>query len=431
MAVVLVAMVNFRVAVVPILDEQRESMHMTEVGAAMAAIKSEADRQVDGRSRAPVSTSVPMKPQEPGGFTTDGTMASYLSFDPGVRGVKMDAHELFVQLDKKVAVFGPDETWTNITSGDEIVNVTSVQHLRVRIEDPANEADEDHLSVTVKNATGAYAGDIKIYIKEHPSGYSVNVRVRDADNDVLYDQGESLFNQDTPPFYWVDALSDEVQFGDVIQAAEGPVKLQFNEGGMSGAFTIVYYEDSVIGELLLGSIGKLYQNWSREDVGGLFLYESQNVRFIRQDLYFETGGIIVDQPTGNTFFVDPALDIEKSGNRTIFRLTAPILVGEPAYQSGFESIPVRVQSLDDFHVEGTATNIGFNVTTAHPGVWTTFWRDRFVAADYTEAAGHFKLDNGTDWARFDFYGKETDPTSTVHDMTVELHLGQVEVIMRR
>lgn len=430
MSIIMVSMVNFRVAIVPMLDEQREAHHMGQVGDALAAIKGEADRQVDNGGRPPVTTSVPLKPQEPAGFLTGGALASYLSFKPDIAPVRLNATELRIQVDNGTAVFGPDETWTDITVNDALNNITGVQHLRIRVEAPHNEDEGDYVELVLKDKDDVYAGDLRVYVTQHPSGYSVNVRVRDADLDVLYDQGDSYFNQDQPPFYWVDALADEVQFADVLQATEGPYNLTIVESGMQGAFTVVYHEETESGVILVGSAGKLYTDWERIETGGRLTYLSQNLRFIRQDLYMEGGAIVLNQTVGNTFHMEPALTVEVTGTKTFVWITVPTLTGREVTHSGRDAVPVRLQGREYHAVSGTAPDVLFNVTTDHPLMWTNFWKMKFNTAGLSSAAGEYVVSSGNDWAQFIIYGNTPTPGSTVHDLTVDIQTGQVDVTMR-
>lgn len=422
-AILITTAVTVRVGVVPNLDEQREAGEMVLVAERFANLKSSTEHQLGEGSRGSLSTLIPLRDQAGASLMSNGQSATFLQFTPGSRNVTLEARELRVQSQNGDTVFGAHETWTNVSGTTTINDILDIHHLRVRVQDPQGESNGDSITLAILDRNGAFAGDLTVYLNHHPSGYSVNVRVRSADTDVLYDQGSSHFNQDRPLFYWVDALADHVQFSDVVGRSAAPFSLQVSEAGLNGAFTMVYMEDTPGGRVLVGSGGDLHHDWSQQEAGGALRYEAPNLRFISQEFTLENGAVITEQPVGDTFLAEPGMRVERTDDRTALWLTLPALTGRAGDWSGRQGVSVDVSAGTASALMASAPHFAMNVTTAHPHVWTSFWNGRFAAAGL--APGEYTLTSGEGWARFDLHGHDPAPTSTVHDLAIVLNHGSV------
>jgi hypothetical protein len=417
-ALVVTLFIVIRVNFVPVWEAEREADHMETVQGQFAQIKADVDRMVANRTQAGVSDPITLS-RTTGSrvFATPGLPGS-IEFRPGTAGMNLSANELFVYAQNGSSYIIPDEKWKEITSTASVIDISSVAHMRVRVLDPGNAGNGNSFTLTVFDKNGNYAGDMRVIKEGHPSGYSIKSRVRTATNTILYDQGESFFQQDKPALYWVDTFASDTQFGNILRSAEPPLKIQFSSSQLRGEYTITYVSSSA--GVLVGGTGRLITNFESELPSGRLEFTSTNTHYVQQNLLFSNGAVILSQPDGSAFLVPPSFDVRRAGSTVILDLSLPRLSGVAEGSSKRGVATVDNAPGPQTIIEGSAPSFTFNVTTSYPGLWSQFMEERLVLAGLSKTAGHYVITQGTGWIKVTVYGLTTPPASTIHDIRVEL-----------
>lgn len=425
-ALVVTLLVVVRTTWVPAWTSEQESAHMSLVQEQFAGLKSQADKQVSNRSNSPVAEPLTLY-QQRSSFFESPSLPGTLEVQPTGASVNVSTNELTVFSAHSSRVsFGASENWQEHV--DVVESVGLVQHLRIRVLDPESESEGDSVTLRINDAEGAFAGSITVYIDRHPSGYSVKTHVINDTSVTLYNQGESLFQQDQPAMYWINALADELQFRDVLNAAQAPLTLTMTEHGMQGEYAIDFLEDDGSGVLFLGGTGaRTLAPYGESFDGGRLVYQGRSSEFPQQRIIFENGAVILEQEEGAVFLYEPTMAVHATGARTLLDMTVPLVGGEGDASSKRGTISLGVQAVQDSGYSATAPRYTYAVTTDHPDLWASFWRIAFGDAGLQESAGHFTVSSGPGAASFTLYGPTTDPASTVHDLNVIFRQALVEM----
>jgi len=426
-ALIATLLVVIRTVYVPAWTSEQEAAHMTLVQEQFAEIKSQADKQVANRSQSPVAEPLTLFKQRSGSFFAAPALPGTVEVEPEGGSVNVSANELTVFFAQEGRFsFGASENWQD--HQDVITDIGLVQHLRVRVFDPESESEGDSVTLRINDANGAFAGSMTVYIDRHPSGYSIKTRVLNGTGATLYDQGESLFQQDQPAVFWIDALADEVQFEDVLNAAKPPLTLTMTESGMQGEFALNYLEDDGSGILFLGGTGsRTVAPYSDAFPGGRLVFQSRNSEFPDQRMILENGAVILEQEAGSVFLYEPGMAVQTTGTKTLVDLAVPLVTGAGDASSKRGTVSLAVQAVGGSSYSATAPRFTYQVGTEHPALWTAFWQRTFEDAGLSAASGQFSVQSGSGVASFTLYGTTMDPGSTVHDLNVIFHQALVEV----
>lgn len=437
-ALVMMALVVVRVEFVPAMEKDQEAAHMRTVQGEFLQLRAEAERQATNRTGG-LSVSTPLTLSQEDGkwryFTGSGLPGS-LMFDPRKGdATNLSAEELLIFNQDGEDMFGIDEDWRQIKPGETLENISKVQHLRIRANDPGSIAGPPHgeekgsVTLTVTDADGDFAGDIRVYVMSHPSGYNINTRVRDANQTVLYDQGHAHFNQDQPEFYWVDALAPAAQFRTVLSHAASPFTFTWDQDVLTGHYTISYLEEGENGTVQKGNSGKNVTDWSLEHGAGALMFDSTNRYFLDQDLRLEHGALIVEQAEGATLVGEPEFRASLNSGQTRITTTSVGLSGPPDEVGSRQSVPVEFRATEHATLTATAPAFTWSYPTDHPGLWEDLWRERLASAGLDEGAGEFMISTQPDRATLTVYGTDADPNSDAHDLSLTLRQSTLEVVL--
>lgn len=420
-ALIIMFLIVIRTTFAPVWQEEDEAKHMSAVQGQFAALAGAADSQASNATSQAVGLPVTLLERQTSRFFTPPNLPASLAFEPGTADVRMSTSEFLILQDGGQSLAGLDEDWQDI-SGDSI-EVHGIEHLRLRVLDPGNEADGNSVTITVNDADGDFAGDLQVRIRDVGDGYVVTTRVR-SDTGTLYDQGTSYFDGDTPTFHWVDALAPELHFADVLRAAAKPATLDFSEAGMQGQYAITWRDDA---GTLQGGSGVLLQDWAADYVGGILRLEAQNQRFPGQTYELHNGAVLLTQDDGQVLRTDPFFDVRSDATGTRLSMVVPSLVGEGDAVSTNGAVTVSLDGRRPDALVGTAPTWTWSVDSPAPAAWADMWERALGAAGLSEASGHFSITTTATTATLDVIGVQT---GAVHDLTIELHHALVEVRLR-
>lgn len=425
--IVFLFFVTIQVDFVPQWTEDDEAALATQAQGQMSQLKGEADRQAANRSASGVGNPITLGERTASKFFQSAGPPGSLSFEPGVANVTLSTKELLILEESGRTTFASNETWTELTGPVTLEDVSDVRHLRMRIIDPESYDDGDAINLTIRDVDDEYAGSIVLYNREFPSGYSITARVVSASGEVIYDQGESAFQQSQPPMWWLDAMAPELHFQDVLLAAEGPVTLEFQQLGMDGAYTITYVQADDDGSVLVGSAGRTVADYERSFEGGRLSVDLPAQHFASQSYHMENGGVVLEQDDGHAMRVPPVFQAKAVGSITKITITTPALTGGSDAVSHRGTINVVTDGQGGNQLVGTAPHLTYAVATAFPDAWIAHFDDTLSGAGLDDASGEYEISQAGGVVTVTVYGKTADPASTDHDLAVDLTHARVHI----
>ncbi|MGB0651956.1 MAG: hypothetical protein ACPGQL_02045 [Thermoplasmatota archaeon] len=413
-ALIALSLVVIRTTYAPVWEADEESQHASEAQEAFAAL-------VQAPLNQSTQTTVPLRPDDGPRFFTTQVSGGDLTFTPTGTASTWSASEMRIQSRDGTSLAGADEQWQEIEAGSSLEDVQRMLHLRLRLIDPADADDGDSVTLTVTDAEGQAAGSLTAYISDHPSGYSIKVQVQDAQGETVFDQGESLFQQDQPPFYWVDALAASSGFNAILAAAAAPFDLDLEEDGLQAAFAATYQQ---LGTGVQGGSGPLVDNWSNDQAGGSLRFDLQHQRLPQRSLIYDGTAVIMTQSDGATFAVAPDLTVTRNGDQATLRIASSSLTGAGEGLAGRGHAIVTTSPQDALRLQATAPDLSLNQTTDWPGLYEDFWT---TLLDDAGLGGTYTVTTGQGWARLDLDGPAADADE--HDLHLSVHLKTAELHM--
>ncbi len=416
---------------VPKWEEDKEAAHMQEVMSQFAALKAVLDQQASNRTAGTVANPISLGTQSSGFFSLPD-VADSLRFKKGTTSVEVESPNLLVLQADGTSTSGSQEEWEGVEENTTVEDVEEIRSFRLRIDcigvlpsGCAND-DGDSITVEVREAGGSFAGDFRVMVKDYPSGYTVNFRVRNADGTVVYDQGESYFNQDEQEPYWVNLLQDDFRFDRVLDSAETPFNVSLVESGLTGEYSLTYVQKTEDGDsVLVGGGGDAIANYTRTFNGGRLMYESSNRHFPDQTLILENGGLILTQSGRSVFRVSPDFSVNLVGNRTDLRLTVPVTTGPESGLSGSRTYTVETTPQITRSLQGQTARYYVNITTEYADVWADMWEEELRGAGLDPA--WYDVTVTPTQAQLMLEGSSTEPG--YRDITVRFGQGSVKAVV--
>lgn len=436
-AIFVAFLVVVRVTFVPRWGEEAEASHMRLVERQLVTLKGELDRQVDNRSQGailnPVSLGVDrvsvLEPSQP---------LHSLRFNPSSRTASVSSNQLLIQTQNGTSYVGASETWEAVTGG-EVSSIAEVLSLRLRLVRVSDNNNGDRVTIRVDDAGGSFAGNISVYVTDLPSGYNINVRVVDASGAELYDQGVAFEQQDPKEPFWVNCLSDDYRFGQVLGAATKPLKLTLTEqnvdngGGnedLDASYAITYRQSTGEGSVVVGGGGIVQFNYAQTYQGGFLQLQSRNLHYPDQDLIIENGAVIINQAEGAVFKVDPQIDAALVGSTTSITIGLPSLVGDDVLVTGTGTATVTSLATRQTTLIAQAPRLNLTVQTAFPALWSNFFTAKLDPVPGFDAGQEFAVSSTATTATVLIYGLTTDPNSTSYDLFVTFRQADIDITLK-
>lgn len=442
----IISLVTIQTTFVPVWEETSEASRMGTVGQQMADLSGLLGEMSTTSNVRATSVVLGSAEQRTGMFAQPRT-PHQVAFEPQPGGSTQDVTVFTPNLtvlttgeDERLTT-GLDPAWQTVDPGEELDGVLRVDSLRLRLAEVGRDYVGDAVEIEVRDAKDRFAGDFRFYVTDHPSGFSLNVRVRQRDGTVLVDQGIAAFQQKTFSPYWVDVLENEWLFDQVLDGASPkPLTLHFREdninnpphsGDLDAEYSIAFREQTGSGEIIEASGGETLAPFERTFSGGQITYEGRSNHFPDQALVTEHGAVILEQPQGRVFRAAPTFDIRQVANRTQVTLQLSSLIGPSVSTSTTSTVQVNLRSTVPDQLVGLTPQWSTRVTTDHPDLWESFLRQQLLDAGLSGRAGEFTLTSGPEHVNATIFGvEECDPTSCIRDVEVSLRHVPIVVEVR-
>lgn len=427
------ALVMIQVRFVPVWTEEREAKHMADLTDQLAFLKADLDRQA-GNATDPGVTD-PLTLETAGGFDffQGTTVGAKLSFAPstGGQGIQVTSPNLRMQIRGGIPLFGLDEDWVAITTGDTVRNVTAVHHLRMRIDMiPSDYDDGDSATLTVTDGNGAFAGKAVVIFRDFPSEQALELQTYGPDNTQISSSIEAFFQQTTVDWMYFDLLEPGLLFRDVLGAARLPLTLSLAQDALVGDYTIVY--SSTAGGLV-SSGGINIPNFSQTLGSGALTVEANNQEYVPQNYTLAHGALILEQLDGEVMVLPPTFSTRATSSLLALEWTLPGLVGASGGLDGVRAASVSIQpEAGGADFVAAAARLTFRIPTEHPAVWAQFLRVRMAEAGLNETGANpgFVLNATATDVLLDIRGPRAAVADTTEDIAVRFIQTFISVELR-
>ena len=444
-ALFIITLVTIQTQFVPVWQKQRESGLMDNVAQQFGALKAGLDQQVGNVTLVPVSTAMPLKADEGFAFFSQASLPGTVTFSPAAtgQGIAVSSSQLTIQQQNGFDLWGLSETWTTATGS--IAGITDIEHLRLRVVDPENQAGGD-MSFTLTDANGKCAGKLQIAIFTSGSDRTIEDRVFGPQSPLaatcsatpITIRDTDAKKQTSPAYYYLDAFDRDLQFTAVLAAATYPVTAALVQNTLSGDYTMVY--DSLTGGQHVGGTGLVVPNYAKTTAAGTLKVTKTNQQFPEQTYTLEYGALILDQPDGSAMVVAPQFQATATAVQTAIGWSVPALVGSPNAITGSSSATITSTPGARTFLTALAPRLTFTINTVHPALWSSFWDAQLVAAGLTgnvAAAGaactgatvQYSICTTASTATLNVFGPTAAPASTANDLFLNFQSADLGVTL--
>lgn len=431
-----VTLIKVQVDYVPTWDARREAAMMTQLQGQFAQIQSDLARHAGNRSTAAITDPVTLTSGASFSVFQSSSAPGTLRFTPAApgTGLTLSSTQLTIETTGGTDLFGLSETWNSVgAGGNTVTNVTRIDHLRMRIIDPAN--NQGQLTLTLTDVNGNCAGVLTL-VDTVQGGSDNNVEssvfaARSPPGPTCASTALSIEDwnekkQLSPPYFYWDAFDANSQFPAVIAAAHYPLTVAFTRVTLQGDWTMAYDVVTPGGGGHVGGSGQVVPNYSSVALGGRLSASKSNLRYPSQTYTIEYGAVVLDQPEGSVFAVPPLLSVSSTPTGTLVTATVISLTGSQAVLSGLDQASVALASTDPgLDMQAFGPQITFSLLTTHPTLWGTFWDTTLKAAGLSSASGQYTVATTANSATLTVWGPVTPPGDTTND--VFLTYGQADV----
>lgn len=447
-----VTLVTIQVKFVPVWDRDREAEHMQAVGNQFGQLKSDLDRMADNRTVVPISDPLTLEPAGGFRFFRGARLPGDLSLEPAAAGtgLRLSTNQARLLSENGQSLFVGSESWTAFVTGDTLNNVGQVQNLRLRISTPADWNTGDSVTMTVTNATGAYAGKLVVTninrgVASGGPTYSFRFETFAASSTTIpvSIREVSFSKENPPPYQYFNLLDEDISlFKQVLAGAQAPATLTMTRFNMDASWTAAYTAVNPSGgSTQVGTSGTLVPDFNRRLLSGSLTMASNNQHFVEQSYTLEHGAVILSQPDGDVMFVAPSMSANVVAGIADVRWVLPAIQGSATTISGPTSASVTAQPGGSSSFVATMPCLHVELTTRHGAVWAQYWTTLFQEAGLSYGT-EFKVASNETRASMTLFGL-TDPgdlgdpdpdpcdgTSTVDDIAINFRGAQVHLIPR-
>lgn len=422
-ALFVAVMATIQTSYVPVWQEDSEAQHMRQVGDQFSDIRSQLDRQIAGQDSGSVSMPVNLGGNEKAfKFSMFSTinLPSSLEFTSGNAPVSLSATKLVIQGDDKSRNYVLDEDWQTLTNGYRIDDIEEVKHMRIRMLDFTNlqgnahgKKDDGYLEATVLDSNGAFAGSITITKETVSSDWAINAEVKKADGVIIFNQLLVSAKHDiAPDTYYLNLFENDLFVDAVMGAASVPFDIVWTNQNVPAeiAHTVI------AGGVVIGSSGYTVPNYADANVGGTLKFKSESSNLVSQDFVLENGALIADQGDKAGFILEPQLDVQLLGTRTIVDWTLPTLTGGSQTVTGLGNSAVRLSPKTLDSIEAQAPNLIVTLTTAYPTIWSNWLEEELARSTLDDAAGEYSITSTTSSVTLSIYGTTAAPADQSLDI---------------
>ncbi len=430
LAILVAALVAFRLSYIPAAGEHAEAEHATITSRAADTLGVEIrDGARDGQS-VPSATAIPMGASYP--FLVPGPPRSgAVSFDPGEHAMRLESPSLTIHTRNGTHVGGGGSSgaWQSIEGAQTITDVDAVHALRVNVTDP-DPLDGETVSVEVRDQDGEYAGEFWLIIERDPPDINLIARTiaPPAPGTVVFENHLlSVHQQNWPAPYWVDLRTPLFGFATLLDQALSPLTLEFAEAGLEATFVISYSEQQDGVSRTVGG-GVTVEPYERSWQTGPITIDTPAEFFVGQERIVEHGAVILAQPDGATFQTEPPITFQATSSFAKANLLLPALQGTPFSVAGNERVDVRTWAQATQHVSAGAPEATLVLGTGFPDLWTTYLEDE-LEAEGLEAPGDYQIAANATHVTLTLTGPDGDPAT--RDVSLNLIQSRIQTRVTR
>lgn len=431
--ILLSSYVVYQVSVVPSMEDAKHVGHMREVGGQLSQVVAGLETQLDNRSGSADLHPITLG-RDGTGLLVTAPVPGTLSHQSGDLDARLTIDTLRLQRVNGSEVGGATESWATVTD-ETLTDVLRVTSFRLKIAEISSDHADENVTVAVTDRHGKAAGDLRVNVTDSngkgQSGangaYEVWLRVRDGDQQTLYDQPihsssgpESAQNGPISPF-WIDLLRPEYRFDRVLGNADTPMDIALLPGGLDAEYAVTYEKTGDSGgSVVVGGGGKEVSDLHRSYQGGQLAYRSSGQALGGQELVLEHGALILAQEDGAVLKASPPFQASLVGERLALSIGLPMLGGGGGAITGSGTGSLLVQPQAASHLHGEANQLSLNLTTGFPAVWQRIWQDGLDDAGLEEGTG-YTVTTGASWANLTVYGYEDPaPGSSTYDISLDV-----------
>lgn len=419
LALVAVTTVKIQTTYMPTWEEEREVAISRNFARQISELVSGLSLQVDNESAGTLSSPISMTGGQREGMFMSSGIPARLRFAPDAAHVSMSASELRIVLKDGRPLAGAAEDWVPVLVGTKVQDIHELQHLRIRINLLTSSLNEgNYLKLVLKNATGAYAGEVGVWVQDEASTKLIHTKTVNAAGVTLYDQAASFKVNRLPDYYWINAMADEVIFAPVAAVASGPFTIETSRLGLGGDFAATYLQWTGAGPVLVGGGGLTLTNWAPSHSSGTLSYQSQPSRYVEQRIDVENGAAILSQQDGHLFLIEPSVFVRKAQNSVQIDLTLPRLTGNADVRSDDGLVSVRTVGGVRENLLGTTPRLNLTITTAYPDLWASFLTARLDESGLSKAG--YRIYVTPTQVMLDLLGPVPGLPSPIHDVVLSL-----------
>ncbi len=420
-ALVVMVLVTVRVNFVPQWDEADDAEQIQVTSGAMAQLRSALDRQLDDPTASAVTVPIQLSgTSTPTGFFSAPRQSADLNFRGAhSEAVNMTAPNTIIRAANQGSLAGINEQWIDAGSG-AVNNVNEVNHLRLRITNPFDESNDDGITLTITDADGNFAGSLRFYVAKDGSSVTMNSAIKNADNVLLFDSGESAHHNVNPPYAWLNALDPNLFFDQVLSAAKKPMTLTLSEQGLVGDYAMTYVESTPGGPATVGQSGVAVANYVNAIAAGRLEVTVKPSELPEQILVYEHGAVFRIQHDGQAVYIPPNIRFLDTNNGPFLELDLPMLSGAAASRTG-GAVPAQFVTESRVPIQAVADTFTITIATAYPELWERIFAN--AATNGGVPSGHFSIVKTSSSVIFTIVG----PSATPADYDVSVKIRQASI----
>lgn len=440
----LLAFVSYQSNVAPQLRADAENQHLQTVSEDIVSIAVQLGLEGD-RARPQAAVHPIAIGYEAPGVISEDDISGALTLQPGADELTLSSKKVHIQRINTSDRITQPESWTDVNGSGQIEDISSVENLRIKLDEVAREMVGDHVVIDVTDAAGDPAGTFRICLARHSPDWDIHYLVKDGDGTILYNNAYSYFQNQVYEPFWVNVLNPDYRFGELLEATEVPFALNLSvvddagaQGGcpsddgdatgtgeLTASYAITYLEATDAGTVVRGGGGLVREDYNRTVEAGHLVYETTGAAGTHR-VVLEHGAVVFEQEEGAVFRLPPEFEASLSDNVVVLQLGLTTLHGHSGSATGTSTTVVRTVPATPYRLEGEASNLTLNLTTEHPELWVDRWSDELDAAGL--GGDVYDTAHGPDWARLDVWGLiDPDPASEALDLFVRVDQVPVEV----
>lgn len=440
-------LVTIQVRFVPVWDEDREARHMAQLQDQLAQLKSDTVRQAGNDTAAAQTTALTLKRASGFQFFSGTDVGGTARFTPAAAGTGVSLstpNPVTIMRRNGEALFALDPDWPDFVD-DELTNVASIQHMRLRIDliedttgDSYLDPDSfrynygDTVTLYVYEATDDINPYATIVATYQNAGSEAEITLQfyegnEVTGEELSSDSEAMFQGTNIQHLYFDLLDGAYFFEPLLAAGQAPFRLELVENGIVADYQIAFTDPDSGG--IAGGSGKAEASFASVTESGTLTVEARNERYVDQTFVLEHGAVVLVQHDGANIVVPPALGIQTSASLASFTWTVPALSGEAIAKSGSRSlnaVATPTGTVDEAWF--TASRLAVDIPTSYGAAWCDYLDSLFGGIGWT-AGSEYTLTTTTTACQVALFGPVALTTDNTEDLFIRFRTSLIDLTL--